>query len=72
MVEQTEAATETAAPAEEAQETSRLSWLVQPAPSPDAPDTRDRGGAQRGMALALAGGAVFWAAVGAAVWLLRR
>jgi hypothetical protein len=47
-------------------------WLVRPAPSPEAPDERDRKGAQGGMVLALAGGGLFWAAVGAAVWLMRR
>lgn len=49
------------------------SWLVRPAPGPDAPHERDRAGAQKGMAIALVGGGVFWGAVAAAaVWLLRR
>jgi hypothetical protein len=48
-------------------------WLVQPAPTPELPDARDRKGAQAGMGLALIGGGVFWAAViGAAAYFLRR
>ncbi|THD80574.1 MAG: hypothetical protein E7812_07545 [Phenylobacterium sp.] len=48
-------------------------WLVQPAPGPDLPVARDRKGAQAGMAIALLGGGAFWAAaIGAAVYFLRR
>jgi len=46
--------------------------LVEDAPPPDGPRTRDRAGAARGMALLLAGGALFWAAVAAAVWTAMR
>jgi len=42
--------------------TARHDWLVQPAPWPDAPAERDRAGAQVGMALAILGCALFWAA----------
>jgi hypothetical protein len=51
----------------------KSSWLVRPAPGPDLPDARDRRGAQAGMAIALVGGGLFWAAaISAAVVLLRR
>jgi hypothetical protein len=43
--------------------------LVDDAPSPDAPEVRDRAGAQRGMVLLLLGGGLFWGAVAAAIWL---
>jgi hypothetical protein len=44
--------------------------LVEDAPaSADAPAPRDRAGAQRGMVLLLAGGALFWGAVAAAIWI---
>jgi len=47
--------------------------LVQAAPAPELPDSRDKAGAQAGMALALTVGGVFWAAVGAAaIYFLRR
>lgn len=51
---------------------SRLGGLVQAAPGPETPDTRDRAGAQGGMILALTAGGLFWTAVGAAIWFLRR
>lgn len=51
---------------------SRLSGLVQPAPGPETPDTPDKGGRQAGMIIALTAGGAFWAAVGAAIWFLRR
>ena len=48
-------------------------WLVQRAPNPDLPVARDRKGAQAGMAIAILGGGAFWAAaIGAAVYFLRR
>ena len=34
--------------------------IVQRAPGPEAPDSRDKGGAQIGMLILLAGGAAFW------------
>lgn len=49
------------------------SWLVRPAPGPDLPHARDKAGAQKGMAIALVGGGLFWGAVAAAaVYVLRR
>lgn len=42
--------------------------LVADAPASDPPDARDRAGAQRGMALVLGGGGIFWGAVAAAIW----
>ncbi|RAK54841.1 hypothetical protein DJ017_10045 [Phenylobacterium soli] len=50
----------------------RSNPLVQQAPGPEAPDVKTRAGSQRGMALALIGGGVFWAAVAAAVYALTR
>jgi hypothetical protein len=51
----------------------RPGLFVQVAPGPESPDVRDKAGAQRGMALALALGGIFWAAAGAAaVYVLRR
>jgi len=47
--------------------------FVQVAPGPELPDVRDKAGAQRGMAIALTLGGIFWAAAGAAaVYFLRR
>jgi hypothetical protein len=52
---------------------SRLGGLVQIAPGPELSDARGKSGAQAGMAIALAAGGVFWAAVGmAAIYFLRR
>jgi len=48
----------------------RASRLVQVAPGPETPDTRDRSGARRGMIIMIAAGAVFWGAVAAVVALL--
>jgi hypothetical protein len=46
--------------------------LVQRAPGPEAPDARDKGGAQMGMLILLTAGAAFWAGVAAlAVHYLR-
>lgn len=45
--------------------------LVQVAPGPETPDTRDKAGRQKGMVIALAGGALFWAAVAGVVALVR-
>jgi hypothetical protein len=42
--------------------------LVEDAPTPEAPPTRDRTGAARGMVLILVGGGLFWAAVAVAIW----
>jgi hypothetical protein len=59
-----EAATPVGAPA---------GWkLVETAPEPDVPLHRDRRGAQRGMALLLVGGGLFWLAVAAALVLASR
>ena len=52
---------------------SRRNRFIEIAPDPEAPVGRDKVGAQRGMALALLGGSVFWAAAGAVVvYFLRR
>jgi|KBSSwiStaDraftv2_1062776.scaffolds.fasta_scaffold54542_2 hypothetical protein len=37
--------------------------VVQRAPGPEAPDNRDKGGAQLGMVILMAGGAAFWTTV---------
>jgi hypothetical protein len=50
----------------------RRSRLVQVAPGPEEPSTRDRVGAQKGMMIMLAGGGLFWLAVAALVALLGR
>ena len=42
--------------------------FVQRAPGPEAPDARDKGGAQIGMMILLSAGAVFW--IGAAILAL--
>jgi hypothetical protein len=41
--------------------------LVQPAPGPEAPDVRDKVGAQRGMLIILVGAGLFWLTVAAAL-----
>jgi hypothetical protein len=46
--------------------------FVQHAPGPEAPDTRDKAGAQTGMLIILAGGGLFWVGVAAAVAYLLR
>jgi len=57
-----------ASPPPEVASAQPAGWkLVEDAPEPDLP-TRDRAGAQRGMALLLAGGGLFWGAVAAAIW----
>jgi len=48
------------------------SRLVQVAAGPEAPETRDRAGAQRGMAIILIGGGLFWAGVASLVVYLTR
>lgn len=49
----------------------RTSWrLIATAPAPEAPVTRDRRGAQRGMAIILAVGGLFWLGVVATVAML--
>lgn len=50
----------------------RRNRLIQIAPGPEPADTRDKAGAQRGMILALLGGGLFWAAVAAAAFFLKR
>jgi hypothetical protein len=46
--------------------------LIEPAPGPEAPDTRDKAGAQRGMVIVLIGGGAFWLGIAAlAFWLLH-
>lgn len=51
---------------------SRRSRFIQIAPGPEAPDSRDKAGAQGGMVLMLIGGGLFWAAVAAAaIYVLR-
>ena len=44
--------------------------LVQLAPQPEQPTSRDKRGAQTGMLIALGAGALFWGAVAAGVALL--
>jgi hypothetical protein len=52
---------------------ARRRGLVQVAPGPELPDTRDKAGVQAGMALALSLGGLFWAAAGAAaIYFLRH
>ena len=47
--------------------------FVRVAPGPELPDARDPKGAQGGMAIALLGGGLFWAAaIGATLYFLRR
>jgi hypothetical protein len=48
------------------------SRLVQPAPGPESPETRDRAGAQKGMLIILLGAGLFWLGVAAAVIFLLR
>ena len=48
------------------------SRLVQPAPGPEAPDARDKAGAQSGMVLMLVGGGLFWIGVAAVVAYFLR
>jgi hypothetical protein len=43
------------------------SALVQRAPGPEAPDVRDRVGAQSGMVIMLVGAGLFWLAMAAAL-----
>ncbi len=46
--------------------------LVRRAPGCEAPEARDRPGAQRGMAIALIGAGLFWLMIAAGVaWLLH-
>ena len=64
--------TTTDLPPQNAAEPRGDGWrLVQVAPGPEAPETRDKVGRQKGMAIALVGGAVFWAAVAGVVALVR-
>jgi len=50
---------------------ARSNPWIQAAPGPEEPDVRDKAGRQGGMLLILAGAGVFWAAVAAAVFLLK-
>jgi hypothetical protein len=53
--------------------TPTAGWkLVEDALAPDPPQPRDRAGVQRGMALILMGGGLFWGAVAAAIWFAAR
>ncbi|HVI33850.1 hypothetical protein [Phenylobacterium sp.] len=64
--------TTTDLPPQDAAEPRGDGWgLVQVAPGPEAPDTRDKGARQKGMIIALVGGAAFWAAVAGVVVLVR-
>lgn len=64
--------TTTDLPPQDAAEPRGAGWrLVQVAPGPEAPETRDKAGRQKGMAIVLVGGAVFWAAVAGVVALVR-
>ena len=72
MRDPVDAATANRFPAPEAAKKGDAGQLVQRAPGPEAPDTRTRAGAQRGMIIILVGGGAFWLAVaGLAIWLLR-
>ena len=55
-----------------AERPARRGAIVQVAPGPELPDTRDKAGAQAGMAIALTAGGVFWAIVGAAAFYVLR
>ena len=50
----------------------RQRGFVQTAPGPELPDTREKAGAQAGMALALTAGGAFWAIVGVAAFYVLR
>lgn len=64
--------TTTDLPPQEAAEPRGDGWrLVQVAPGPEAPETRDKAARQKGMIIALAGGAAFWAVVAGVVTLVR-
>lgn len=49
-----------------------LRWWIRLAPGPEMPDSRDRKGAQAGMALALGGATLFWVIVAGLILLLRH
>lgn len=63
-----QATSDTRFPAEGHSRRGRLSF-VQRAPGPEAPDLRDKDGAQIGMLILLVAGAVFW--IGVAVLALH-
>lgn len=66
MQERSDATTPSDFPAGKAR--ARLaSRLVQPAPGPEAPDTRDKAGAQSGMVIMLVAAGLFWLVVAAIV-----
>jgi hypothetical protein len=51
---------------------ARTGAFIQVAPGPELPDTRNKAGAQGGMAIALTVGGLFWAAAGAAALYFLR
>jgi hypothetical protein len=55
-----------------AQRPVRTGAFVQVAPGPELPDSRNKAGAQAGMAIALTAGGLFWAAAGAAALYFLR
>lgn len=62
--------TSTDVPPRDAAEPRGDAWrLVQVAPGPEAPDSRDKGARQKGMIIAILGGAAFWAVVAGVVAL---
>ena len=64
MRDRSEATTASHFPASKSAARSRL---VQPAPGPEAPDVRDKVGAQSGMVIMLVGAGLFWLAVAVAL-----
>lgn len=61
-------ATTTDLPPQDAAQSKDDGWrLVQVAPRPEAADTRDKAARQKGMVIAILGGAAFWGAVVALV-----
>lgn len=51
---------------------ARPRWWIRAAPAPEAPDVRDRAGAQAGMALMVGAATLFWLAVGILVLIVHR
>lgn len=70
MRNQPQAAADAALPA--AKPRRRRTFWVAPAPRPELPDVRDRKGAQLGLMLAITAAALFWLAVGAAIYIAYR
>ena len=72
MREPTNTATPADLPPAAGRRASRRNHFVQIAPGPEAPDSRDKAGAQGGMALMLIGGGLVWAAIAAAaIYVLK-